>query len=40
MFVLAYILEQGKAATIRTEEDNNSMQRVIEKLGLVATKGE
>ena len=32
-FVLAYILSQGKIATIRTEEDNSAMQRVIEKIG-------
>lgn len=32
-FVLAYILSQGRTATIRTEEDNSAMQRVIEKLG-------
>ena len=32
-FVLEYILSQGKTATIRTEEDNVKMQRVIEKLG-------
>ena len=32
-FVLDYILSQGKTATIRTEEDNVKMQRVIEKLG-------
>lgn len=32
-FVLSYILSQGKAATIRTEEDNLAMRRVIEKLG-------
>lgn len=34
-FVLSYILSQGKTATIRTEEDNFAMQRVIEKLGFV-----
>ena len=34
-WVLGYILEHGKIATIRTEEDNNSMQRVIDKLGFV-----
>lgn len=32
-FILSYILSQGKDATIRTEEDNLAMQRVIEKLG-------
>lgn len=32
-FVLSYILSQGKIATIRTEEDNFPMRRVIEKLG-------
>lgn len=32
-FVLSYILSAGKTATIRTEEDNFAMQRVIEKLG-------
>ena len=32
-FVLESILAQGKTATIRTEEDNVKMQRVIEKLG-------
>lgn len=32
-FVLEYILAHGKTATIRTEEDNVKMQRVIEKLG-------
>lgn len=34
-FVLSYILSQGRTATIRTEEDNFAMQRVIEKLGFV-----
>ena len=32
-FVLKYILEQGKTATIRTEEDNSIMKSVIEKMG-------
>lgn len=32
-FVLAYILSQGKTATIRTEEDNIAMQKVIQKIG-------
>lgn len=32
-FVTNYILRQGKTATIRTEEDNYQMQRVIMKLG-------
>lgn len=41
-FVLWYILSQKKIATIRTEEDNSAMQRVIEKLGFVRcqTEGE
>lgn len=39
-FVLLYILEQGKMATIRTEEDNFPMQRVIEKLGFDPVMGE
>ena len=38
--VLQYILDHGKIATIRTEEDNTPMQRVIEKLGFVPTTGE
>lgn len=38
--VLQYILDYGKTATIRTEEDNTPMQRVIEKLGFVPTTGE
>lgn len=38
--VLQYILNHGKIATIRTEEDNTPMQRVIEKLGFVPTTGE
>lgn len=32
-FALDYILSQGKTATIRTEEDNAAMRRVIERLG-------
>lgn len=32
-FAMSYILSEGKTATIRTEEDNYAMQRVIEKLG-------
>lgn len=32
-FVLQYILDNNKNATIRTEADNYPMQRVIEKLG-------
>ena len=32
-FVLGYILSKGKTATIRTEEDNFAMQRVIGKSG-------
>ena len=32
-FVLQYILQQGKTATIRTEEDNKVMQIVITDLG-------
>ena len=35
LFVLKYILDNGKTATIRTEEDNYSMQRVISKLGFM-----
>lgn len=38
--VLQYILDYGKTATIRTEEDNTPMQQVIEKLGFVPTTGE
>ncbi len=34
-FVLQYILDNNKNATIRTEEDNYPMQRVIEKLGFI-----
>lgn len=34
-FVLNYILSQNKNATIRTEEDNVPMQRVITHLGFV-----
>lgn len=33
LFVLNYILENEKTPTIRTEEDNYAMQRVIEKIG-------
>jgi len=33
LFVLTYILSQNKTATIRTEEDNDAMQKVIRKLG-------
>ena len=32
-FVLQYILAHGKIATIRTEDDNWAMQKVISKLG-------
>jgi predicted GNAT family acetyltransferase len=32
-FVLRYILNHGKTATIRTEEDNEIMKKVIGKLG-------
>ena len=32
-FVLKYILQQGRTATIRTEEDNNAMRNVITNLG-------
>ncbi len=32
-FVLKYILQQGKTATIRTEEDNRAMKKVITDLG-------
>ena len=32
-FVLNYILAHGKTGTMRTEEDNANMRRVIEKLG-------
>ena len=35
-FVLNYILSQGKTATIRTEEDNSNMKKVIAKLGFSA----
>ncbi len=34
-FVLRSILDAGKIATIRTEEDNLAMQRVIARLGFV-----
>ena len=33
LFVLKYIVDNKKIATIRTEEDNYPMQRVISKLG-------
>ncbi|MDO4740543.1 MAG: GNAT family N-acetyltransferase [Eubacteriales bacterium] len=33
VFVLNYILENAKIPTIRTEADNDAMQRVIEKIG-------
>ena len=39
-YVLQDFLDHGKIATIRTEEDNTPMQRVIEKLGFVPTTGE
>ncbi len=32
-FALNYIIAQGRTATIRTEADNGSMKKVIEKLG-------
>ncbi len=32
-FVLKYILQQGRTATMRTEEDNRAMQKVITDLG-------
>ena len=32
-YVLNYILNQGKTATIRTEENNSAMKRVIETMG-------
>lgn len=32
-FILKYILQQGKTATIRTEEDNKTMKKVITDLG-------
>ena len=32
-FVMNYILHCGKTPTIRTEDDNYSMKRIIEKLG-------
>ena len=35
LFVLKYILDSNKKATIRTEEDNYPMQRVISKLGFM-----
>lgn len=33
VFVLNYILENGRQPTIRTEEDNIAMQRVIARMG-------
>jgi len=33
LFILAYVLSQNKTATIRTEENNDTMQKVICKLG-------
>ena len=33
VYVLNYILENTKIPTIRTEENNDAMQRVIEKIG-------
>ena len=33
LYVMQYILSQGKTPTIRTEADNYAMQRVIGKLG-------
>jgi len=33
VYVLNYILKNTKTPTIRTEEDNQAMQRVIEKIG-------
>jgi len=35
-YVLQYILDNNKNATIRTETDNYPMQRVIEKLGFTS----
>ena len=35
LFVLKYIKDNGRNATIRTEEDNYPMQRVISKLGFM-----
>lgn len=35
-FVLAHILSEGKTPSIRTEDDNFPMQRVIQKLGFVS----
>lgn len=37
LFVLKYILDNNKNATIRTEEDNYPMQHVISKLGFTTT---
>lgn len=39
LFVLNYILEYNKTATIRTEEANYPMQRVIEKMGFYQSSG-
>ena len=36
-FILQYILAHGKIATIRTEDDNFAMQKVIAKLGFTST---
>ena len=35
LFVLKYILENNKNATIRTEDDNYKMKQIIDKLGFV-----
>jgi len=35
-YVLEYILENNRIPTIRTEEDNYPMQKVISKLGFAA----
>lgn len=37
-FVLDYILSQGKIATIRTEDDNFAMLKVIRNLGFIPLK--
>lgn len=34
-FVLSFVLQEGKRASIRTEEDNFAMQKVIKKLGFI-----
>ncbi|MBQ4573958.1 MAG: GNAT family N-acetyltransferase [Clostridia bacterium] len=39
-YVLRYILDNSKNATIRTETDNYPMQRLIEKLGFVPLESE